>query len=63
MNIHSLLNDGAHDIMKTLGRFYFNNKRGAAFLAETLPQIKKGMQTRDAYEQKSLHIPAFLIAF
>lgn len=48
MNIHSLLNEGALDIMKTLGRFYVNNARGLAFLATTLPQIKKGMQTRDA---------------
>ncbi len=62
MNIHSLLNDGALDIMKTLGRFYLNDARGIAFLAKILPKIKQGMQTRDAYEQKGLHIPAFLIA-
>ncbi len=62
MNIHSLLNEGALDIMKTLGRFYVNNARGLAFLATTLPQIKKGMQTRDAYEQNGKHIPPFLIA-
>ncbi len=62
MNIHSLLNEGARDIMKTLGRFYLNNPRGVAFLASTLPQIKNGMQKRDISEHSGLHIPPFLIA-
>ncbi len=62
MNIQSLLNEGSQTILKTLGRFYLNNKQGLAFLASTLPKIKKGMQTRDACEREGLHIPPFLIA-
>ncbi len=62
MNIHALLKEGTFDIMKTLGRFYLNNKRGLAFLASTLPQIKAGISRRDAHEQDGLHVPPFLIA-
>lgn len=62
MDIHSLLKEGTNDIMKTLGRYYLNNKRGIAFLASILPKIKQGMRLRDGYEQNGLHVPPFLIS-
>ena len=41
MNLNEYMNRGISLLLKTAGRYYFNNPRGIAFLAKTVPEIKK----------------------
>lgn len=62
MKLNLLMKQGVNTIMKTAGSFYLGNKKGRAFLAETLPHIKRSATVRERHEASGTHIPVFLIA-
>lgn len=62
MNLNEYMNRGISLLLKTAGRYYFNNPRGIAFLAKTVPEIKKNAKRRQRHEEAGLHVPPFLIA-
>ncbi len=62
MNLNEYMEQGISLLTKTVGRFYLKNPRGIAFLAKTVPEIKKSAKRRSQHEADGLHVPPFLIA-
>lgn len=62
MNLGLMMQNGISGIMKTIGRFYLGNKKGRAFLADTLPRVQKSAARRRALAGEGLQVPPFLIA-
>ena len=62
MNLNEYMNRGISLLLKTAGRYYFNNPRGIAFLAKTVPEIKKNAKRRQRHEEAGLHVPPFVLA-
>lgn len=62
LNLNLFIQNGITGIMKTLRRYYLNNKKGLSFIAGTLPEMKKSAALRERHEREGIHIPPFLIA-
>lgn len=62
LNLNSFMNNGIKNISDTAGRFYLGNRRGQAFMLQTVSDLRKSAKIRAHHEQNGTHIPPFLIA-
>jgi len=62
MNLNLFIQNGTAGIMKKAGRYYLTSRKGLAFLATALPQLKRSASQREENETNGVHIPVFLIA-